>query len=131
MRDSWQGTILAPLYDLLRKGVAWKWSKQCENSFKTIKQILVSAEVLMHYDQNKPLILTTDASSRGISGVLTQPCGGAGAGEARERPVAYVSLSLNDAERHYSQIDKEALAIVFSVEKLHQFLYGRRFLVKN
>ncbi|XP_063623059.1 alpha-(1,3)-fucosyltransferase C-like [Cydia splendana] len=64
--------------------------------------VLVSAEVLMHYDQNKPLILTTDASSRGISGVLTQPCAGAGAGArpgaGAERPVAYVSRSLNDAE---------------------------------
>ncbi|XP_061727150.1 uncharacterized protein K02A2.6-like isoform X1 [Cydia pomonella] len=124
-------TILSPLYDLLRKGVVWKWGKQCEKAFKTIKQVLVSAEVLLHYDQNKPLILTTDASSRGISGVLTQPCVGAGPGAAAERPVAYVSRSLNDAERNYSQIDREALAIVFSFEKLHQFLYGRRFVLRT
>lgn len=127
-------TIMSPLYDLLKKNVSWKWTAQCEKAFKTIKELLVSAEVLMHYDQNKPLFLTTDASARGISGVLTQSCAGAGlgpGGPAAERPVAYVSRSLNDAERNYSQIDREALAIVFSFEKLHQFLYGRRFVLRT
>lgn len=126
-------SILSPLYELLKKGINWKWGKPCEVAFKKIKKILVSAEVLTHYDQNKPLILTTDASSRGIGGVLTQPGGagrGAGAGEL-ERPVAYVSRALNDAERNYSQIDKEALAIIFSMQKLHQFLYGRRFTLRT
>lgn len=122
-------TVLSPLYDLLRKGVEWRWSKNCEAAFNTIKRILTSAEVLTHYDQNKPLTLTCDASARGIGGVLTQPREGAGAGG--ERPVAYVSRSLNDAERNYSQIDKEALAIIFCLEKLHQFLYGRKFTLRT
>ncbi|XP_061706699.1 uncharacterized protein K02A2.6-like isoform X1 [Cydia pomonella] len=124
-------TILSPLYDLLRKGAIWNWNERCEKSFKSIKKLLVSAEVLSHYDPNKQLTLTTDASSRGISGVLTQPGDRSDAGGARERPVAYVSRSLNDAERNYSQIDKEALAIVFSLQKLHQFLYGRHFTLRT
>lgn len=124
-------TILSPLYDLLRKGTVWKWNERRERAFKSIKNLLVSAEVLSHYDPNKQLILTTDASSRGISGVLTQPGSSAGADGARERPVAYVSRSLNEAERNYSQIDKEALSIIFSLEKLHQFLYGRQFLLRT
>ncbi|XP_049876804.1 uncharacterized protein K02A2.6-like isoform X1 [Pectinophora gossypiella] len=122
--------ILYPLYDLLRKGVEWTWSKDCENAFKRIKCILTSTEVLMHYDQNKPLLLTCDASARGIGGVLSQPVG-SGSREGDERPVAYVSRTLNDAERNYSQIDKEALAIIFCLEKFHQFIYGRRFILRT
>lgn len=119
-------TILAPLYRLLQKKVEWQWSDSCELAFNKIKNILTSAEVLVHYDPNKQLIVTCDASSHGVGGVLTQP-GGAGA----ERPVAYVSRSLTDAEKNYSQIDKEALAIVFCLEKLHQYLYGRKFTLRT
>lgn len=119
-------SILAPLYDLLKKDITWRWNKDCENSFMRIKSILSSAEVLTHYDPEQPLFLTCDASARGVGGVLTQR----GEGGA-ERPVIYVSRALSDAERNYSQIDREALAIVFCLEKLHQYVYGRRFTLRT
>lgn len=119
-------TILSPLYELLKKEVSWKWSAERERAFAKVKKILVGAEVLAHYDPNKPLVLTCDASARGIGGVLTQP----GAG-GRDRPVVYVSRALNNAEKHYSQIDREALAIVFCLQKLHQYVYGRRFVLRT
>ena len=43
-----------------------------------------------------------------------------------ERPICFASHALTAAERKYSQLDKEALAIVFGVKKHHQYLYGRR-----
>lgn len=122
-------SILSPLYHLLKKGVPWEWNNECELSFKKIKSILMSPDVLAHYDPIKPLILTCDASARGIGGVLTQPDGGGGTGS--ERPIVYVSRTLQDAEKHYSQIDREALAIIFCLEKLHQYLYGRRFILRT
>ncbi|XP_045451587.1 uncharacterized protein K02A2.6-like [Melitaea cinxia] len=126
-------TILAPLYHLLRKGVNWIWNDECEVAFRTIKSILVGADVLAHYDPEAPLFLTCDASARGIGGVLTQTdTRVARSGEsARERPVVYVSRALTAAEKHYSQIEREALAIVFCFEKLHQYLYGRRFTLRT
>ncbi|XP_063831899.1 uncharacterized protein K02A2.6-like isoform X1 [Ostrinia nubilalis] len=95
-------------------------------AFIKIKKILTSAEVLAHYDADKPLTLTCDASSKGIGGVLTQRARG-----GAERPVVYVSRALTEAEKHYSQIDREALAIVFCLQKLHQYLYGRRFTLRT
>lgn len=123
-------TILAPLYKLLKKDVPWNWNDECKLACKKVKSILTSADVLAHYDPNKPLFLTCDASARGIGGVLTQLCEENG-GDARERPVVYVSRALTSAEINYSQIEREALAIVFSLEKLHQYLYGRRFTLRT
>ena len=46
-------------------------------------------------------------------------------------PIAFASHSLAPAEKHYSQIDKEALAIIFGVKHFHQYLFGRHFMIKS
>jgi len=38
---------------------------------------------------------------------------------------AFASCSLGTAEKNYSHLEKEGLAIVFGVKKFHQFLFGR------
>ena len=42
---------------------------------------------------------------------------------------AIISRSLAKAEAHYSQIEREALAIVFAVKRLHIYLFGRSFVL--
>lgn len=118
--------ILHPLYELLKKGKTWIWSSACEKAFNQVKELLLGNKVLMHYDPKRELIVTCDASGRGIGGVLSQIDGG-----GAERPVAYVSRKLTDAEKSYAQIHREALAIVFTIKKFHEYLYGRRFLLRT
>lgn len=115
---------LVPLYNLLKKGIEWSWTEECEQVFKGVKKDLVSSKVLAHYDPNKPLVVTCDASAAGVGGVLSQP---SGRGDGSQRPVAFVSRTLTNAEKNYSQIHREALAIIFCMKKFHQYIFGRRF----
>ena len=113
--------VLFPLNQLLRHNVKWNWSKQCDAAFTDVKNKLLSAKVLMHYNPQKEITLATDASSYGLGAVLshTTPFG--------DKPIAFASRTLSQAECNYSQIEKEALSIVFGVKKFHQYLYGRTF----
>ena len=47
------------------------------------------------------------------------------------RLVSYASRSLTSAEKHYVQIEKELLAIVYGCTKFHQFVYGKRARVQT
>lgn len=118
--------ILKPMYELLKKDVKWSWSEQCEIGFNKIKSVLSSSPVLAHYDPKLPLILSVDSSSYGLGAVLAHRYP-----DGSERAVSCASRTLNSHELNYSQLDKEALAIIFGVTKHHQYLYGRHFLLRS
>ena len=117
-------TILAPLYQLLQKGRKWGWEKEQQEAFAKAKALLKSPKLLVHYDINKELILTCDASPVGLGAVLSHRME-----DGSERPIAYASRTLAPAEKKYAHIDKEALAIVYGVKRYHQYLHGRKFLL--
>ncbi|XP_026332438.1 uncharacterized protein K02A2.6-like [Hyposmocoma kahamanoa] len=123
-------TILGPLYTLLRKGVKYEWSEDCARSFEKVKEMLISSDVLAHYSPELPLVLTTDASATGVGAVISHLAAGAD-GDDAERPIAYASRVLNAAEKGYSQIEREALAIIYGARKFHQYLYGRKFILRT
>lgn len=112
--------IMSPLYELLKKGCKWCWTKKEDEAFKSIKRYLASDEVLTHFDLNAKIILTVDASPSGLGAILSQIDK-----DGFEKPISYASRTLNNAERRYSQIQKEATAIIFGVRRFHQYLYGR------
>ena len=115
-------TMIHPLNSLLRQGVHWKWSTQCEDSFKAAKQALSLASVLAHYDPTLPLQLAGDASCYGIGAVLSHCYPG-----GTERPIAFALRTLLPSERNYAQIEREAFSLVFGTQKFHQFIYGHQF----
>ena len=103
--------ILHPLNRLLQLSTEWKWDEQCDKAFKEAKE---KSPILAHYDPSKKLKLAAGASAYGIevlSHVFANGC---------ERPIAYASWTLSKAEQHYAQIDKEAMALIFGVQRSHQ-----------
>ena len=117
-------TCLAPLYSLLQKRAHWSWGAEQNKAFQESKSMLTSSCILTHYDPTKPLILACDASPYGVGAVLSHKLG------EDERPIAFASRSMASAEKNYSQIDKETLAIVFGVKHFHQYLFGLPFTIK-
>ena len=119
-------TVLAPLHQLLRKDTTWKWSQNQEKAFQQAKAMLHSSSILIHYDEKKPLVVACDASSYGLGAVLSHRMP-----DGSDLPVAYASRMLSPAEKKYSQLEKEALAIIFAVHKFHDYIYGRKFVLHS
>ena len=94
-----------------------------KKAFDKVKSLLASPAALLHFDTSKPVVFECDASPYGVGACLLQQ-GASGA----LHPVCSVSRSLTAPERNYSQIEKEALAVVFAVKRLHQYLYGQSFI---
>lgn len=117
--------ITAPIRLLLGKSTAWCWESQQEKSFQDLKRILLSAEVLCHYDRDHPTRVATDASQHGLGGVLLQEKQGIW------RPVAYASRSLTPAESRYAAVEKEALAVTWGCERFAQYLVGKYFEIQT
>ena len=117
---------LSPLYALLQKKKKWSWGANEEEAFQAVKKLLQSSRVLVHFDPSLPLILSCDASPYGLGAVLSHKMP-----NGEERPVGFASRTLTATELKYSQLDKEALAIVFGVKKYHSYLYGRQFVLKT
>ena len=82
---------------------------------------MINTTSLAQYEESKTLILATDASSYGIGAVLSQQ------DQDGELPIAYASKTLTDMQKKYSQIEREALSIIYGVTKFRQYLYGRHF----
>ena len=100
----------------------WEWSKECEEAFQRSKSELMAGRVLVPYDEKRKLILACDASPYGVGAVISHVMD-----DGEEHPIAFASRTLTKSERNYSQIEKEALAIIFGVRKFHKYLYGRLF----
>lgn len=102
-----------PLYELLRKDVKFKWSVKCQEAYDFIKSAITSDQILVHFNADLPIILTTDASNNAVAGVLSHKF------SSGIKPIAFVSF------------EKEALAIVFCATKLKQYLLGNSFTLRT
>ena len=119
--------IAAPLSDLTRKGQPNKveWSEAQEKAYQTIKSYLTREPFLRLPDPAKTYFLRTDASNNGIGAVLMQRHG------EKLFPVCYASKKLSSAERNYSTIENEGLAIVWGIKRFHLYLYGVPFVLQT
>ena len=119
-------TTLGPLHALLNKGQKWKWSHNCEKAFNMAKRMLSSSALLVHFDSKREVIMTCDAYQYGIWAVLIHIND-----NNDEQPIAFGSRTLHPAEKNYSQIEKEALAVDFGVHKCHNYLFGKPFTITS
>ena len=119
--------IAVPLSDLTRKGQPNKveWGEAQEKAYRTIKSYLTSEPILRLPDPAKTYFLRTHASNSGIGAVLMQKH------DEKLFPICYASKKLTGAERNYSTIEKECLAIVWSIKRFHLYLHGVSFVLQT
>ena len=112
---------MEPLRRLTQTGVEWYWGDAEEKAFDEVKQLVTRAPVLVYYSPDKELIIQCDASSLGLNAVLMR----------EGHPLDHASRALTDPETRYATIEKEMLAIIFALEKWHQYVYGRHVVIKT
>ena len=112
-------TITAPLRSLMIKGAKFEWNQEHEAAWQALKGSISKTAVSAYFDTAKHTTLYVDASPVGLGAMLTQ----------EGRTIIYASRSLTPTEQRYSQIEREALAIAWGVNRLHTYLFGRNFTV--
>ena len=111
-----------PLTKLLRGSKKqFCWTTSCQQAFDTLKSKLLTSPILGYPDFKIPFVLHTDASDTAVGAVLSQ------FQNDQEIVIAYWSRQLTKAERNYSTIEREALAVVGAVKEFYPYLYGFPF----
>ncbi|XP_065312617.1 uncharacterized protein LOC135922126 [Gordionus sp. m RMFG-2023] len=90
--------IAAPLYDLLKDNT-FRWLEIQERSFNKLKDNICRKPILLCFDNDLEVILSVDASARGVREALLQIL------DKEERPVIYFSRRFRPVEEHYSVIE--------------------------
>lgn len=114
--------IATPLNRLTKKGQKFIWTDECQQSFDILKQALMSPPILQYpnFSKDNTFILKTDASAYSVGAVISN---------SDDKPIAYASRSLNKAEKNYSVISKELLAITWAVKHFRPYLFSRKFVI--
>lgn len=115
-------TVVAPLNKLLGK-VPWRWTTEENSAFQKSKDLLLHSDLLIHYNPSDMIFLQCDASAYGLGVVISHRVDG------HDRPIAFASRSLTTAQKNYSQLEKEALSIIFGLRKFREYLFGNRFTI--
>lgn len=115
-----------PLRCLLQQDTDWLWDQPQQTAFQSLKDLLISADTLAHYDPSKDTVVAADASNAGIGAVLLQV-----QTDTSRRPVCYASRSLTETEQRYAVIEKEALAATWACEKFADYVTGLEFSLET
>ena len=99
--------IAAPLSDLtkVKRPNKVSWTEETNESFKHLKQMLCNAPIFKLPHIDKPFVVRTDASDTGLGAMLLQEHNG------KLFPIAFASMKLNPAQKRYSVVEREYLAI--------------------
>ncbi|CAF4540750.1 unnamed protein product, partial [Didymodactylos carnosus] len=99
------------------------WGEAQRNAANKLKQIISGPDLVLQFpDPTSSYVLSTDASNGGLGGILKQVTTG-----GKMKIIYYLSRKLSPSESKYSTTEKEALAMVWSIDRLRPYLLGVDF----
>ena len=118
--------IAAPLYALTKKNARFEWGEGQQMAFEQLKKRLCETPILAYPRRERPFILDCDASDGAAGAVLTQVDE-----KGQEVVVQYASYTFTGAEQRWPIMEKEAYAVVWSMNVFRSYLLGRPFTVRT
>jgi len=114
-------TVAAPLNELVKKEVDFKWGIDQTKAFETLNEKLIKAPLLVLPNFSKIFEIECDASNVGIRAVLLQ----------EGHPIAYFCEKLKRSHLNYSTYDKELYALVRTLQTWQHYLLSKEFVIHS
>ena len=111
-----------PIEKLLKCDVKYEWTEECHKILDILKEKMVTTLILVFPDWKKPFHVHVDASSIALGIILAQPGEG-----GIDHPIAFSRRKLASAEKNYTTIEREGLAMVYALQKFRLYLLGSHF----
>nr|GFA76401.1 reverse transcriptase domain-containing protein [Tanacetum cinerariifolium] len=115
--------ISRPMKHILEKNSPFIFSNECIQAFKTLKDKLTKAPILIAPNWDQPFELMCDANDYIVGAVLGQRI------EKHFRPIHYASKTMNQAEANYTTTEKEMLTVVYAFENFCSYLIMNKSIV--
>nr|GEY96694.1 reverse transcriptase domain-containing protein [Tanacetum cinerariifolium] len=115
--------ISRPMTNLLEKNSPFIFSNECIQAFRTLKENLTEAPILIAPNWDQPFELMCDASDYAVGAVLGKRV------EKHFRPIHYASKTMIQAETNYTTTEKEMLVVVYTFKKFRSYLIMNKIIV--
>ena len=117
-RDMWpkRSHILSPLSRLVSKTVKWKWTNIEQTAFENAKRMIQKETMLAYPKFGEVFHVFADASDTQLGGVIMQ----------QNRPLAFYTRKLNQAQQKYTTGEKELLSLVETLKSFENILMGQK-----
>src|SRR5210317_758151 len=111
--------ILAPLSSMTSAKVKWQWTETHQKPFEDMKKVVAKETLMAFPDFNKPCEIHTDASKLQLGACISQD----------QKPIAFYSCKLNDAQTRYTATERELLSIVETLKEFKNILWGQQIII--
>nr|GFA40065.1 reverse transcriptase domain-containing protein [Tanacetum cinerariifolium] len=115
--------ISRPMTHLLEKNSPFLFSNDCIQAFRTLKEKLTEAPILIALNWDQPFELMCDASDYAVGAVLGPRV------KKHFRPIHYANKTMTQAESNYTTTEKEMLVVVYAFEKFRSYLIMNKIIV--
>jgi len=111
-------TTCEPIFRLLKKDVAVRWTDDCQQAFEKIKEYLSKPPVLVPPELDRPLFLYLSVTDNSFGCVLGQH----DSTGRKEQAIYYLSKKFTSYEVRYTLLERTCCALTWVAQKLRHYL---------